>query len=116
MATQGEIENQRRDRNQKQQPGRLRGPHLLPLELPFLFGKRGGERLGRGRWLPVEAIQELTDRFLRIESHLHRVGAHERAAEDSAGKLGDVVALEGFERGGGYLRARRNLPERDSAP
>src|SRR2546425_495479 len=85
---------------------------VIVSDLPAAGGG-GGARL---RSLSLKAGEELLDGFVRVESHLDGVRADEGAAEDAPRQLGDVVALERFERRGGDFRARGNLPQGNAAP
>ena len=66
--------------------------------------------------LPVKTFEEFADGLVGIEPDLDRIRADEGAAEDAAGQLGDVVALERFEGPDRDLGTGGNLPQRDAAP
>ena len=82
-----------------------------------MFRNRGGDRFRRRRHrLLVKPLDELPDGLVGIEPDFDGVGFDEGAAEDAAGKLGDVVPFEGLERRRRNLGTRGNLPQRDAAP
>jgi hypothetical protein len=64
-------------------------------------------------------LREIRDEVLNgrfgIQSDLDRVGADERAAEDPAGQLGDVVALERLENADGNLGGVGDLAQLHTA-
>ena len=60
----------------------------------------------------LETVEELSDRLVRIQTNLSRIGADERTAEDPARQLGDVVALERLQRGQRDLCLRGDLSQR----
>ena len=94
----------------RSRPRRTPAPHgltLPPARTVFLFGDRGGHRLGRRRRILVEAIEEFIDGLVGVEADLDRVGADE-------GRLKIRRSLEmsffsSASRAARHLGARRDL-------